>query len=83
MSLKTRVSHKVSEKWPSLTLLIVLEITEEGKACMQKLFKLITTDSMKGMNALKQVERDRTPGTCSWILQKEELKMLGSAGPRH
>ncbi|KAF4277594.1 hypothetical protein KXW75_005350 [Aspergillus fumigatus] len=52
----------------------VLEITEEGKACMQKLFKLITTDSMKGMNALKQVERDRTPGTCSWILQKEELK---------
>ncbi|GFF78343.1 hypothetical protein IFM47457_04633 [Aspergillus lentulus] len=49
----------------------VPEVTEEGKACMQKLF---ITDPMEDMNALKRRKGNRTTGTCSWILGKDKLK---------
>ncbi|KAF4186740.1 hypothetical protein CNMCM7927_005127 [Aspergillus lentulus] len=51
----------------------VPEVTEEGKACMQKLY-IPDPIPMGDMNAIKRRKGDRTTGTCSWILEKDELK---------
>ncbi|EED12256.1 Pfs, NACHT, and Ankyrin domain protein [Talaromyces stipitatus ATCC 10500] len=48
-----------------------VSLTEEEKSCLQSLF---ITDPAEDRNALKRRKGDRTPGTCSWILETDELK---------
>ncbi|GIC84360.1 uncharacterized protein Aud_000176 [Aspergillus udagawae] len=47
------------------------EFTAEEKACLHDLFITDPTDDRK---ALERRKGHRAPGTCSWILEKDELK---------
>ncbi|KAB8069053.1 ankyrin repeat-containing domain protein [Aspergillus leporis] len=45
--------------------------TADEKACLQSLF---LTDPTEDKNALKRRKGDRAPGTCTWILDTDELR---------